>query len=85
MITSLQVNLSIFHCALKLFINCIQLRGVTLILQLYAYFLINWMSRSSRRLRLSFIGPGIYFYIRICLGERLMRVLWDTLNHDKIS
>ena len=43
------------------------------------------MSRSSRRLRLSFIGPGIYFCITIYSGERLIRVLWDTLNHDKIS
>ena len=42
------------------------------------------MSISGRRLRLS-VGPGIYFCIRICSGERFMRVLWDTLNHDKIS
>ena len=43
------------------------------------------MNTSSRRLRLSFIGPGIYFCITIYSGERLIRVLWDTLNHDKIS
>ena len=50
--------------------NYFKLRGTTLILQLYTYFLINRMSSSSRLLRLSFIGPGIYFCIRICSGER---------------
>ena len=46
---------------LNYFINCIWLRGVPLILQLYTYFLINRMNRSSQCLKLSlFIGPGIY-------------------------
>ena len=29
----------------------------------------------------TFIGLRIYF----CSGKRFKRVLWDTLNHDKIS
>ena len=81
---AIRVKLSIFRCIFKLFINCLQVMGILLICKLYTYFLINRRSRSSRRLRLSLIGPGILFCNRIYSGERFMEVLWDTLNHDKI-
>ena len=47
---------------LNYFINCIRLRGIPLILQLYyTYFLIKRMNRSSQCLKVSlFLGPGIY-------------------------
>ena len=41
--------------------------------------------RTVKGHHINFTTIIIYFCDRLCSGEKFMRVLWDTLNHDKVS